>query len=59
MTISMQDSEECLQQYIRSPCSLGLFQEGHDEDWYNKSLTALRMNNAHPSLSNPMLQYQT
>ncbi|XP_074662510.1 retinal homeobox protein Rx1-like [Tubulanus polymorphus] len=30
-----------------------------EDDWYNKSLTALRMNNTHPSLSNPVLQYQT
>ncbi|XP_052766865.1 homeobox protein unc-42-like [Mya arenaria] len=32
--------------------------EVHEDDWYNKSLTALRMNNSHPGLSNPMLQYQ-
>ncbi|XP_014774454.1 homeobox protein unc-42 isoform X2 [Octopus bimaculoides] len=32
--------------------------ENHEDDWYNKSLTALRMNNTHPSLSNPVLQYQ-
>lgn len=34
------------------------FQESHEDDWYNKSLTALRMNNAHHSLTNPVLQYQ-
>ncbi|KAK3605503.1 hypothetical protein CHS0354_004054 [Potamilus streckersoni] len=33
-------------------------QETHEDDWYNKSLTALRMNNAHPGLGNHMLQYQ-
>ncbi|XP_060571076.1 homeobox protein unc-42-like [Ruditapes philippinarum] len=32
--------------------------EVHEDDWYNKSLTALRMNNSHPGLGNPMLQYQ-
>ncbi|XP_013379078.1 retinal homeobox protein Rx1-like [Lingula anatina] len=32
--------------------------ELHEDDWYNKSLTALRMNNPHPSLANT-LQYQT
>ncbi|XP_064600810.1 LOW QUALITY PROTEIN: homeobox protein unc-42-like [Liolophura sinensis] len=31
----------------------------HEDDWYNKSLTALRMNNTHPGLSNSVLQYQT
>lgn len=35
-----------------------LLQEVHEDDWYNKSLTALRMNNSHPGLGNPMLQYQ-
>ncbi|XP_078315893.1 homeobox protein unc-42-like [Crassostrea virginica] len=30
----------------------------HEDDWYNKSLTALRMNNSHHGLSNPVLQYQ-
>ena len=34
-------------------------QESHEDDWYNKSLRALGMNNAHPGLSNPVLQYQT
>jgi hypothetical protein len=32
-------------------------QDNHEDDWYNKSLTALRMNNSH-HLSNPVLQYQ-
>ncbi|KAK3092232.1 hypothetical protein FSP39_000097 [Pinctada imbricata] len=32
--------------------------ETHEDDWYNKSLTALRMNNTHHGLSNPVLQYQ-
>ncbi|XP_033733929.1 homeobox protein prophet of Pit-1-like isoform X1 [Pecten maximus] len=32
--------------------------ESHEDDWYNKSLTALRMNNAHHGLSNSVLQYQ-
>ncbi|KAL5008443.1 hypothetical protein ScPMuIL_014024 [Solemya velum] len=32
--------------------------EAHEDDWYNKSLTALRMNNTHPGLTNPVLQYQ-
>ncbi|XP_046372636.1 homeobox protein unc-42-like [Haliotis rufescens] len=33
--------------------------ENPEEDWYNKSLTALRMNNTHPgALSNSVLQYQ-
>ena len=34
-----------------------------DDEWYNKSLSALRMNSSHhhhhPNLSAPMLQYQT
>ncbi|XP_037072738.1 homeobox protein prophet of Pit-1-like [Pollicipes pollicipes] len=31
-----------------------------EDEWYNKSLTALRMNTSHhPNLSAPMLQYQT
>ena len=32
-----------------------------EEDWYNKSLSALRMNtsNPHSNLPSPMLQYQT
>lgn len=34
------------------------FQDAHEDDWYNKSLTALRMNNTHHGLSNPVLQYQ-
>ncbi|XP_052699985.1 homeobox protein unc-42-like isoform X1 [Crassostrea angulata] len=32
--------------------------DAHEDDWYNKSLTALRMNNTHHGLSNPVLQYQ-
>jgi len=31
----------------------------HEDEWYNRSLNALRMNNSHPSLANSMLQYQT
>ena len=31
----------------------------HEDEWYNRSLSALRMNNSHPSLANSMLQYQT
>lgn len=34
------------------------WQDAHEDDWYNKSLTALRMNNTHHGLSNPVLQYQ-
>lgn len=31
-----------------------------EDEWYNKSLSALRMNSSHhPNLSAPMLQYQT
>ncbi|CAH1391218.1 unnamed protein product [Nezara viridula] len=31
-----------------------------DDEWYNKSLSALRMNSSHhPNLGAPMLQYQT
>ncbi|XP_044749849.1 homeobox protein unc-42 [Coccinella septempunctata] len=31
-----------------------------EDDWYNKSLSALRMNSSHhPNLAAPMLQYQT
>lgn len=31
-----------------------------EDEWYNKSLSALRMNTTHhPNLSAPMLQYQT
>ncbi|BES93646.1 Homeobox domain [Nesidiocoris tenuis] len=31
-----------------------------DDEWYNKSLSALRMNSSHhPNLAAPMLQYQT
>ena len=31
-----------------------------EDEWYNKSLSALRMNSTHhPNLSAPMLQYQT
>lgn len=31
-----------------------------EEEWYNKSLSALRMNSSHhPNLTAPMLQYQT
>ncbi|KAL8610968.1 hypothetical protein ACOMHN_042584 [Nucella lapillus] len=34
--------------------------ESPEDDWYNKSLTALRMNNTHPgSLTNQILPYQT
>ncbi|XP_035824409.1 retinal homeobox protein Rx1 [Aplysia californica] len=34
--------------------------ESAEDDWYNKSLTALRMNNSHPGpLSNQILPYQT
>lgn len=33
---------------------------GPEEEWYNKSLSALRMNTTHhPNLAAPMLQYQT
>lgn len=31
-----------------------------EDEWYNKSLSALRMNSSHhPNLAAPMLQYQT
>ena len=31
-----------------------------EDEWYNKSLTALRMNSAHPAnLTAPVLQYQS
>ncbi|CAH1958042.1 unnamed protein product [Acanthoscelides obtectus] len=31
-----------------------------EDEWYNKSLSALRMNTSHhPNLAAPMLQYQT
>jgi len=31
-----------------------------EDEWYNKSLSALRMNSTHhPNLAAPMLQYQT
>lgn len=31
-----------------------------EDEWYNKSISALRMNTAHhPNLATPMLQYQT
>ncbi|XP_076464694.1 homeobox protein unc-42-like [Babylonia areolata] len=34
--------------------------ESPEDDWYNKSLTALRMNNTHPGpLTNQILPYQT
>ncbi|XP_035675606.1 homeobox protein prophet of Pit-1-like isoform X1 [Branchiostoma floridae] len=41
--------------------NMGMRVEQHDDDWYNKSLTAaLRMNPSHhPNLSAPVLQYQT
>ena len=32
-------------------------QEAAEDDWYNKSLSALRMN-PHPSFANSMLSYQ-
>lgn len=33
---------------------------GAEDEWYNKSLSALRMNSSHhPNLSTPILQYQT
>jgi len=31
----------------------------HEDEWYSRSLNALRMNNSHPPLANSMLQYQT
>ncbi|XP_071160492.1 homeobox protein unc-42-like [Mytilus edulis] len=39
------------------PMSSDYSLDNHEDDWYNKSLTALRMNNSH-HLSNPVLQYQ-
>ncbi|XP_064622936.1 homeobox protein unc-42-like [Lineus longissimus] len=44
-------------QQISMPTEYNL--DTHEDDWYNKSLRALSMNNTHPGLSNPVLQYQT
>ncbi len=44
--------------YLVSPPFAGM--STAEDEWYNKSLTALRMNSAHPAnLTTPVLQYQS
>jgi len=50
-------TNEILKELSKRLVVLGMMPE---EEWYNKSLSALRMNSGHhPNLTTPMLQYQT
>ncbi|TGZ32178.1 Homeobox protein prophet of pit-1 [Temnothorax longispinosus] len=50
-------AHQCTQREDTSPIMARMSAE---DEWYNKSISALRMNTAHhPNLAAPMLQYQT